>query len=122
MRRLNKEIKLDKKFNHDISVVVDRLVMKGDLRRRLSESVEAAAALAGGVVEVDVLAEGSSGEAEERSRRDVGGVKGAKGAGASGGCRRPPHLQRALRLPQLRHLDPGARAADLLLQLTARRL
>ena len=64
IRRLDEEIKLDKKFNHDISVVVDRLVMKTDLRRRLSESIEAAAGLAGGVVEVDVLAEGSSGEAE----------------------------------------------------------
>ena len=82
IRRLDEEIKLDKKFNHDISVVVDRLVMKGDLRRRLSESVEAAAALAGGVVEVDVLAEGSSGEAEGRAEgENVGGVKGAKGAG-----------------------------------------
>src|SRR3954466_14392424 len=56
--------------------------MKGDLRRRLSESVEAAAALAGGVVEVDVLAEGSTGEAKQREpSENVGGVKGAKGAG-----------------------------------------
>ena len=82
LRRLDEEIKLDKKYNHDISVVVDRLVMKGDLRRRLSESVEAAAALAGGVVEVDVLEEGSTGEAKEREpSENVGGVKGAKGAG-----------------------------------------
>ena len=44
LRRLDEEIKLDKKYNHDISVVVDRLVMKTDLRRRLSESIEAAAA------------------------------------------------------------------------------
>ncbi len=119
LRRLDEEIKLDKKYNHDISVVVDRLVMKGDLRRRLSESVEAAAALAGGVVEVDVLAEGSTGEAEEReASENVGGVKGAKGAGKLPERRRgPAHLQRALRLPQLRHLDPRARAADLLLQL-----
>ena len=43
LRRLDEEIVLDKKFKHDISVVVDRLVMKPDLRRRLSESVEAAA-------------------------------------------------------------------------------
>jgi excinuclease ABC subunit A len=78
------EIKLDKKFNHDISVVVDRLVMKSDLRRRLSESIEAAAALAGGVVEVDVLAAGSSGEASASDgggAESSGGVKGAKGAG-----------------------------------------
>src|SRR3954451_24921229 len=82
LRRLDEEIKLDKKFNHDISVVVDRLVMKNDLRRRLSESGEAAAALAGGVVEVDVLEEGTTGEVEERAEgENVGGVKGAKGAG-----------------------------------------
>src|SRR3954463_5774193 len=82
IRRLDEEIKLDKKFNHDISVVVDRLVMKGDLRRRLSESVEAAAALAGGVVEIDVLEEGSTVEAADRAAgENVGGVKGAKGAG-----------------------------------------
>src|SRR5919205_643160 len=82
LRRLDEEIKLDKKYNHDISVVVDRLVMKSDLRRRLSESIEAAAGLAGGVVEVEVLAEGSTGEAAEREAgENVGGVKGAKGAG-----------------------------------------
>jgi excinuclease ABC subunit A len=54
LRRLDEEIVLDKKFKHDISVVVDRLVMKTDLRRRLSESVEAAAGLAGGLVEVEI--------------------------------------------------------------------
>ena len=81
-RSVREEIKLDKKYNHDISVVVDRLVMKGDLRRRLSESIEAAAALAGGVVEIDILEQGSSGDADAReSTENVGGVKGAKGAG-----------------------------------------
>jgi len=55
LRRLDEEIVLDKKFKHDISVVVDRLVMKPDLRRRLSESVEAAAGLAGGLVEVEIV-------------------------------------------------------------------
>jgi excinuclease ABC subunit A len=55
--RLDEEIVLDKKFKHDISVVVDRLVMKSDLRRRLSESVEAAARLAAGLVEVDLVDE-----------------------------------------------------------------
>ena len=61
IRRLDEgEIKLDKKYKHDISVVVDRLVMKSDLRRRLSESIEAAAALAGGVVEVDVVKAGAA--------------------------------------------------------------
>jgi len=53
LRRLDEEIVLDKKYKHDVSVVVDRLVMKADLRRRLSESVEAAAGLAAGLVEVE---------------------------------------------------------------------
>jgi excinuclease ABC subunit A len=57
LRRLDEEVVLDRKFKHDIAVVVDRLVMKTDLRRRLSESVEAAAGLAGGLVEVDVAGE-----------------------------------------------------------------
>jgi excinuclease ABC subunit A len=57
LRRLDEEIVLDKKFKHDVSVVVDRLVMKPELRRRLSESVEAAAALAGGLVEVEMVDE-----------------------------------------------------------------
>jgi excinuclease ABC subunit A len=55
LRRLDEEIVLDKKFKHDVSVVVDRLVMKPDLRRRLSESVEAAAGLAAGLVEVEIV-------------------------------------------------------------------
>jgi excinuclease ABC subunit A len=55
LRRLDEEIVLDKKFKHDVSVVVDRLVMKTDLRRRLSESVEAAAGLAAGLVEVEMV-------------------------------------------------------------------
>jgi len=58
LRRLDEEIVLDKKFKHDVSVVVDRLVMKSDLRRRLSESVEAASGLAAGLVEVELVAEG----------------------------------------------------------------
>jgi excinuclease ABC subunit A len=55
LRRLDEEIVLDKKFKHDISVVVDRLVMKTDLRRRLSESVEVAAGLAAGLIEVEMV-------------------------------------------------------------------
>jgi excinuclease ABC subunit A len=55
LRRLDEEIVLDKKYKHDVAVVVDRLVMKPDLRRRLSESVEAAAGLAAGLVEVEIV-------------------------------------------------------------------
>ncbi|HXG76636.1 MAG TPA: excinuclease ABC subunit UvrA [Gaiellaceae bacterium] len=54
-RLLEEEIVLDKKFKHTIEVVVDRLVMKADLRQRLTQSVETAASLAQGLVVVDVL-------------------------------------------------------------------
>ena len=54
-RLLEEEIVLDKKFKHSIEVVVDRLVMKPDLRTRLAQSVETAAALADGLVAIDVV-------------------------------------------------------------------
>src|SRR5918997_5004122 len=54
-RLLEEPIELDKKFKHTIEVVVDRLVMKPDLRTRLAQSVETAAALAGGLVLVDLV-------------------------------------------------------------------
>jgi excinuclease ABC subunit A len=46
---------LDKKFKHTIEVVVDRLVMKPDLRTRLAQSIETAAQLAEGLVGIDVV-------------------------------------------------------------------
>ena len=46
---------LDKKFKHTIEVVVDRLVMRPDLRMRLTQSVETATQLAEGLVVVDVI-------------------------------------------------------------------
>jgi excinuclease ABC subunit A len=55
LRRLDEEIALDKKFKHDIAVVVDRLVMKGELRKRLADSIETAVALADGLVEVELV-------------------------------------------------------------------
>ena len=54
-RLLEEEIVLDKKFKHEIDVVVDRLVLKPDLRQRLTQSVETAAALADGLVAVDIV-------------------------------------------------------------------
>jgi excinuclease ABC subunit A len=49
---------LDKKFKHTIEVVVDRLVMRADLRLRLTQSIETAAALAEGLVAVDLVESG----------------------------------------------------------------
>src|SRR3954453_6276573 len=46
---------LDKKLKHDVAVVVDRLVMKPDLRKRLADSIETALTLAEGLVEIAVV-------------------------------------------------------------------
>jgi excinuclease ABC subunit A len=46
---------LDKKLKHDLAVVVDRLVMKDDLRRRLTDSIETSLQLAEGLVEISPL-------------------------------------------------------------------
>ncbi len=54
---LTEEIKLDKNKKHSIEVVVDRLVIKEDIVRRLTDSVETAAGLAGGLVVVNVVGE-----------------------------------------------------------------
>jgi excinuclease ABC subunit A len=51
---------LDKKFKHTIEVVVDRLVLKPDMRTRLTQSVETAAQLAEGLVVVDKVDGGES--------------------------------------------------------------
>ncbi|MBJ7332129.1 MAG: excinuclease ABC subunit UvrA [Solirubrobacteraceae bacterium] len=60
LRLLEEEIVLDKKFKHDISVVVDRLVMRSDIRKRLVDSVETAVALAEGILEVETVPKGDA--------------------------------------------------------------
>ena len=57
MYELSEEIKLDKNKKHTIEVVVDRLVIKQGINRRLGDSVETAASLAGGLVIADVVSE-----------------------------------------------------------------
>ena len=47
---LTEEIRLDKNKKHTIDVVIDRLMMKADLARRLTDSVETAANLSGGLI------------------------------------------------------------------------
>ena len=91
LRRLDEEIALDKKYKHDIAVVVDRLVMKGELRKRLADSIETAVSLADGLVEIEMV----------DSRRD-------------------PDLFGEVRLPGPRSEPGRARAAHLQLQLAAR--
>ena len=52
---LTEEIKLDKNKKHSIEVVVDRLVIREDVARRLTDSVETASNLSGGIVVINVL-------------------------------------------------------------------
>ena len=52
---LTEEISLDKNKKHNIEVIVDRLIMKPDLARRLTDSVETAAGLSGGLVILNEL-------------------------------------------------------------------
>ncbi len=60
---LDEQIELDKKYKHDVSVVVDRLVMRHDLRKRLADSIETAVALADGLVEIEMVARSGGAEA-----------------------------------------------------------
>ncbi|MBQ3557364.1 MAG: excinuclease ABC subunit UvrA [Oscillospiraceae bacterium] len=54
---LSEQIELDKNKKHTIEVVVDRLVIKEDITRRLTDSVEIAAGLSGGLVVVNIVGE-----------------------------------------------------------------
>ena len=57
---LGEPIELARQRRHDIDVVVDRLVVREQIRGRLSESIETALDLASGLVKVDILAGGGS--------------------------------------------------------------
>ena len=54
---LSEEIKLEKNKKHNIEIVVDRLIMKDEISRRLSDSAETALALSGGILYVEVMGE-----------------------------------------------------------------
>ncbi len=54
---LSEEIKLDKNKKHHIEIVVDRLVIREDITRRLTDSVEVASNLAGGLVVINIVGE-----------------------------------------------------------------
>ena len=52
---LSEEIKLEKNKKHIIEVIVDRLVIKEDIVPRLTDSIETAVTLSGGLISVDVI-------------------------------------------------------------------
>jgi excinuclease ABC subunit A len=87
IRLLEESIVLDKRYKHDISVVVDRLIMRHDVRKRLADSIETAVALADGLVEIEMIgsalpgsargvAVGHDGESEETEPAANGRAKG----------------------------------------------
>ena len=55
MRQLDEEIKLDKRKNHTIEVVVDRLLIREGVKERLTESVRTALKLTGGAVLTSII-------------------------------------------------------------------
>ncbi|MBQ4427443.1 MAG: excinuclease ABC subunit UvrA [Oscillospiraceae bacterium] len=54
---LGEEIRLDKNKKHDIDIVIDRLVIKEGIEKRLVDSIETAVAQTGGVVRIDLVDE-----------------------------------------------------------------
>ena len=54
---LTESIALDKNKKHNVEIVIDRLVVRSDILRRLTDSVETASALSGGIVLVNVVGE-----------------------------------------------------------------
>ena len=54
---LTEDISLDKNKKHTVEIVVDRLIVRADIRRRLTDSVETAAGQSGGLVTVNLLRE-----------------------------------------------------------------
>ena len=55
VRDLSEEIKLEKNKKHNIEVVIDRLVIKPQIKSRLADSIETASELSGGIIIVDVI-------------------------------------------------------------------
>ncbi len=70
MYDLSEEIALDKNLKHSIDIIVDRLVIRADIRSRLSDSVESALRVADGRVHILVVErDGSEGEEMEFSQK-----------------------------------------------------
>lgn len=55
VRDINEEISLDKNRKHTIEIVVDRLIVKPDMEKRLTDSIETVLHLSGGLLVVDVI-------------------------------------------------------------------
>src|SRR3712207_3345607 len=63
MHELPVDLNLDKKYKHDIEVVVDRLVIREGIERRLTDSIETSLSLAEGLVQIETVErDGGAGE------------------------------------------------------------
>ena len=94
VRELSEPIRLPKTYKHTIEVVVDRLVAKPDIRRRVADSIETALELAEGIAAIAV-------QTHDGDERD-------------------PELLAGARVHVLRVVVRRARAAELLVQLAVR--
>src|SRR5438128_523141 len=75
VRMLEESIVLDKRYKHDISVVVDRLIMRHDVRKRLADSIETAVGLADGLVELEIVGSAGSDSASAPAVADDRGSR-----------------------------------------------
>ncbi|MBR2186162.1 MAG: excinuclease ABC subunit UvrA, partial [Lachnospiraceae bacterium] len=69
---LSEEIKLDKNIKHNIEIIVDRLVIKEGIERRLTDSIENVLSLSGGLLVVDIPGEKQLNFSESFSCPDCG--------------------------------------------------
>jgi excinuclease ABC subunit A len=105
VRMLEESIVLDKRYKHDISVVVDRLVMRHDVRKRLADSIETAVGLADGLVELEIVGSARSGSAS------ASGVQDGTPSERSGGGRRSPTAREPAEAQSERAHATGAKGA-----------
>jgi excinuclease ABC subunit A len=82
LRMLEDAIELDKRYKHDIAVVVDRLIMRHELRKRLADSIETAVGLADGLVEIEIVGGGEAGDGETAAPTAASAARGARSARA----------------------------------------
>jgi excinuclease ABC subunit A len=78
---LDEDFDLDKKLKHDVAVVVDRLILRHDIRKRLSDSIETAVGLTSGLVEIEIVETAAGGT----NGGENGSVNGGENGGDNGG-------------------------------------
>ncbi len=69
---LDEEISLDKNVKHDISLVIDRLIIKDGVQKRLTDSLEVALKLSDGIVAVEKVGEGTTSYSTKYACSDCG--------------------------------------------------